>query len=106
MVAAMVTGFEVDFLRLLLAVIHERDFKASTTYPFSCMIIEFCSATGVPIWHIDVLRTPTGIVDIGHIKNEANEVAHNRGPRVEVHPFGENLINTVEQDKGVDHASF
>ena len=34
LVAAMVTGFEVDFLRLLLAVIHERDFKASAITPF------------------------------------------------------------------------
>lgn len=30
-VATMVTRFEVDFLRLLLAIIHERYFTASTT---------------------------------------------------------------------------
>ena len=28
---AMVTGFEIDISRLLLSVIHERDFKSSTT---------------------------------------------------------------------------
>ena len=39
--AAMVVGFEVDFAWLLQAVIHERDFKATTTYPFPCMIFEF-----------------------------------------------------------------
>ena len=40
LVAAMVAGFEVDFPRLLLAVICERTFKASTTYPFRYMIFE------------------------------------------------------------------
>ena len=33
LVAALVTRFEVDILRLLLAVIHEWSFKATTTYP-------------------------------------------------------------------------
>ena len=36
--AAMIAGFEVDFAWLLQTVMHERDFKVTTTYPFSCMI--------------------------------------------------------------------
>lgn len=45
----MVAGFEVDFLRLLMAIIHERDFKASTTYLFPYIIFELCRVAGVPI---------------------------------------------------------
>ena len=50
----MVAGFEVDFSRLLVAVIHERGFEASTTYPFPYIIFELCRAVGVFIWNIDV----------------------------------------------------
>ena len=32
--AAMIVGFEVDFVWLLQAVMHERDFKVTTTYSF------------------------------------------------------------------------
>ena len=35
---AMIVGFEVNFAWLLQAVMHERDFKVTTTYPFPCMI--------------------------------------------------------------------
>ena len=48
LVGAMVAGFEVDFLRLLLEVIHERVFKTSTTYHFLCMIFELCRSDGGP----------------------------------------------------------
>ena len=65
LVAAMVAGFEVYFPRLLLTVIHERVFKASTTYPFPCMIFELGTFAGVPNWHIDVFKTSTRTVDIG-----------------------------------------
>ena len=67
LIAAMVAGFEVDFVWLLQAVVHERSFNATTTNPFPCMIFELCSSTGVLVWHIDVLKTVTGIVDIGII---------------------------------------
>ena len=91
----MVTGFEIDFQRLLLYVIHERAFKTSTNYPFPYMIFQLCRAAGVPIWHIDVLYTSTRTVDIGLIRDEANKGAPNRGPRVDVQPLGENLADTV-----------
>ena len=54
---------------------HERAFKVTTTYPFPCMIFALCRSAGVPIWHIDQLRTPPGTVDIGLIRDEANELA-------------------------------
>ena len=69
------------------------------------MILELCSAAGVPIWYIDVLQTRTGKVDFGLIKDEANEAAQNRGPRVEVHLLGENLADTAEQAQGADRAA-
>ena len=77
----MVLWFEVDFPRLLLAVIHERYFKTSNTYPFPCMIFELCRSARVPIWHIDVLNTRTGIVDIDLIRVAFNEAAPNRCDR-------------------------
>ena len=38
LMAEMIAGFEVDIAWLLQAVIHERDFKVTTTYPFPCLI--------------------------------------------------------------------
>ena len=35
---AMMDAFEVYFAWLLQAVMHERDFKVTTTYPFPCMV--------------------------------------------------------------------
>ena len=60
LMAAMIAGFEVDFAWLLQAVMHERDFKVTTTYPFPCMIFSLFRSAGVPIWHIDQLKTPLG----------------------------------------------
>ena len=74
-VAALVAGLEIDVAELLISIIHERDFKSYTTYLFSCKIFQLCRDVGVPIWHGDVLRTPTRTVDIGLISDEANEVA-------------------------------
>ena len=80
----MVGRFEVDFKWLLYTTIHERAFKATTNYPFPCMIFELFWTAGVPVLHIDLLKTPTGIVDIDLIRYEANDLAPNRGPRAEV----------------------
>ena len=38
LVASLVDGLEINFARLLIIVIHERDFTSSITYPFTCMI--------------------------------------------------------------------
>ena len=75
LMAAMIAEFEVDFTWLLQAVMHERAFKFTTTYPFSCMIFALCRSAGVPIWHVDQLKTPHNTVDIVLIRHEANELA-------------------------------
>ena len=63
------------------------------------MIFEFCRASGVPIWHIVVLRTSIWIVDIGLFGDEAKVATPNRGTRVDEQPLGKNLIDTVEQSQ-------
>ena len=57
---AMIAEFEMDFTWLLHEVMHERDFKVTTTYPFPCMIFSLCRSAGVPIWHVDQPKTPVG----------------------------------------------
>ena len=47
LMAAMIAGFEVDFAWLLQEVMHEREFKVTTTYPFPCMIFALCRSAGV-----------------------------------------------------------
>ena len=93
--AAMIARFQVDFAWLLQAVMHERAFKVTTTYPFPCMIFAICRTAGVPIWHIDQLKTPQGTVDVGLIRDEANELAPRRGPRPGLPPLTDDLANTV-----------
>lgn len=63
LVTAMVAGFEIDYARVLITVIHERTFRTSTTYAFACLILQLCREAGVPIWHCDTLRNLTGIVE-------------------------------------------
>ena len=79
LVATLVDGLEIDFMRLLISVIHERDFKTSTTYPFACMIFQLCRDAVVPRWHSDVLHTPNGIVDMDLIRDESNVEAPRYG---------------------------
>ena len=76
---------------------HERDFNVTTTYPFPCMIFSLCRSAGVPIWHVDYLKTPLGTVDIGLIRDEANEFGPCRWPHPELPPLGDNLADTVAQ---------
>ena len=93
----MIAGFEVDFAWLLQAVMHERAFKVTTTYPFSCMIFALCRSTGVPIWHVYQLKTPQGNVDVGLIRDDANELAPRRAPRPELPPLADDLADMVVQ---------
>ena len=105
LIAAMIAGFEVDFAWLLQAVMHERDFKVTTTYPFPCMIFALCRTTGVPIWHIDQLKTPQGTVDVGLIRDEDNELAPRRGTCPELPPLADDLADTVAQARTATQAS-
>ena len=95
LMVTMIAGFEVDFTWLLQEVMHEREFKVTTTYPFPCMKFALCRSAGVPIWQIDQLKTPQGNVDIGLIRDEANELAPCRGPCLELPPLTDDLANTV-----------
>ncbi|KAG5607112.1 hypothetical protein H5410_028604 [Solanum commersonii] len=105
MVAALVAGVKIDFAHMLLAEIHERAFRNSTTYPFSCLIFQLCRDSGVPIWHCDRLVHPTGALDIGLIRDEANVAAPRREPQVEVPPLGTDLADTVGQAQGDDFSA-
>ena len=78
--AAMIAGFEVYFAWLLQAVMQERAFKVTTTYPFLCMIFALRRSAGVPIWHVDQLKTPQGTVDVGLIRDEPMSWLHAEGP--------------------------
>ena len=59
----------------------------------------------MPIWHIDQLKTPLGTVDIGLIKDEANELAPHTGPRPELTQLGDNLVDTVAQARAATQAA-
>uniref|UniRef100_M1E102 Integrase core domain containing protein n=1 Tax=Solanum tuberosum TaxID=4113 RepID=M1E102_SOLTU len=102
MVAALVAGVEIDFVRMLLAEIHERAFRTSTTYHFPCLIFHLCRDSGVPIWHCDKLVHPTGALDIGLIRDKANVAAPRREPQIAVPPLGTDLADTVGQARGGD----
>ena len=92
MIAAMIAGFEVDFTWFLQAVMHERAFKVTITYPFPCMILDLCRSAGVPIWHVDQLKTHVVL-----IRDEANELDPRRGPRPELPPLADDLADMVAQ---------
>ena len=59
---------------------HERAFKVTTTYPFSCMIFSLFRSAGVPILHVDQLKTPLVTVDIGLIRMRPMSWLHAEGP--------------------------
>ena len=82
---------------ILQAVMHERAFKVTNTYPFPCMIFSLCRSAGVPIRHVDQLKTPQGTVDVGLIRDEANELASRKGPHQELPPLADDLADTVAQ---------
>ncbi|KAG5625171.1 hypothetical protein H5410_010389, partial [Solanum commersonii] len=84
MVAALVAGVEIDFARMLLAEIHERAFRTSTTYPFPCLIFQLCQQG------LDAL-------DIDLIRDEANVAAPRREPQVEAASMGPSSCRSTPQ---------
>uniref|UniRef100_M1DTQ1 Integrase core domain containing protein n=1 Tax=Solanum tuberosum TaxID=4113 RepID=M1DTQ1_SOLTU len=102
MVVALVVGFEIDFDRMLIAEIHERDFRATTTLPFPYLIFQLCRVVGVPLWHCDKLVQANKTLDIDLIGDEANIDVLQRETHVEVSSLGLDLIADVEQMHGVD----
>ncbi|XP_069143519.1 uncharacterized protein [Solanum lycopersicum] len=69
------------------------------------MIFALCRSAGVPIWHVDKLKAPQGTVDVGLIRDEANELAPRRGPRPELPPLADDLADTVAQARTATKAS-
>ena len=88
LMVVMITRFEVDLSWLLQVFMHEKAFKVTTTYPFLCMIFSLCLSVGVPMWHINQLKTPLGAVDFCLIRDKANELSPCRGPRKKLPPLG------------------
>ena len=84
---------------------HEMAFNVTSTYPFPCMIFSLCRSAGVPIWHVDQLKTPQGTIDVGLIRDEANELAPRRGPRPEFPPLADDLADTVAQARTATQAA-
>lgn len=80
LVAALVARLEIYFAKLLITVIHEMDFKTSTTYHFTCLIFHLWRNARVPLWHCDTLCSLAGTVDTVLIKDEANVEAPRREP--------------------------
>ena len=76
---------------------HERVFKVTVTYLFPSMIFALCRSAGVPIWHVDQLKTLQGTADVVLIKDEANELAPRRGHRPELPRLADDLADTVAQ---------
>ena len=90
---------------VLQEAMHERTFKVTTTYPFPCMMFALCRSAGVPIWHVDHLKTPQGTADVGLIRDEANELAPRRGPCLELPALSDDLADTVAQARTATQAS-
>ena len=84
---------------------HEKAFEVTTTYHFPCMIFSLCRSAGVPIWHIDQLKTPLGTVYIGLNRDEANELDPHRGPHQDLPPLGDNLADMVAQARMATQAA-
>ena len=61
------------------------------------MMFALYRSAGVPIWHVDQLKTPHDTVDVGLIRDEANELAPHRGPCPQLPPLADDLVDTVAQ---------
>ena len=59
----------------------------------------------MPLWNVDQLKTPLGTVDIGLIRDEANELASCRGTHPELPPLGDKHADTVAQVRTATQAA-
>ena len=74
MIAALVVGVKIDFARILLAEIHE---GIQDLHYLPLSMFDFFNCAG---WYCDGLIHPTGALDIGLIRDEANLVEPRREP--------------------------
>ena len=77
----------------------------TTTYTFPCMIFALFRSASVLIWHVDQLKTPQGTVDVDLIRDDANKFAPSRGPRPELPPLVDDLVDTVAQARAATQAT-
>lgn len=82
MIAAIIAGLEIDFASILIAEIHERDFRTTTTLPFPCLIFHLCREASVPVWNCDRLLDATKTLDISLIQDDANLATYGESPRL------------------------
>ncbi|KAG5605217.1 hypothetical protein H5410_026709 [Solanum commersonii] len=99
MVAALVAGVEIDFARIFGRDTREA-FRPPLLTPFHALFFGPGDSECRP--HYDRLVHPTGALDIGLIRDEANIAAPRREPKVEVPPLGTDLADTVGQAQGDD----
>uniref|UniRef100_M1DP51 Putative plant transposon protein domain-containing protein n=1 Tax=Solanum tuberosum TaxID=4113 RepID=M1DP51_SOLTU len=97
MLETLVEGLEIDFAWILIAKIHDRALKTTTTFPFHCLIFHLCRAVVVPIFQCDILIGATKTMDIVLIRDNANLVAPWRDPQVDLPPLGTDLAEDVEK---------
>ena len=77
---------------------HAREgFQGHYYLPFPVHDLFSLNVGSVHIWHVDQLKTPQGTVDVGLIRDEANELAPQKGPRPELPPLTDDLPDTVAQ---------
>ncbi|KAG5615659.1 hypothetical protein H5410_015483 [Solanum commersonii] len=58
--------------------------KADNQVTWDRAVMVSALGLGVPIWHCDMLVHPTGALDIGLIRDEANVAAPRREPQIEL----------------------
>ena len=73
--------------------------------PLPVYDLSLCRSAGVPISHVDQLKTPQGMVDVSLNREEANELALRRRPRPELPPLADDLADTVAQARTATQAS-
>lgn len=102
----MVEGFEIDYARVLITLIRERDFKTSTIHPLACLIFQLCKEAGVQICQCDTLRIRVRTVGISLISDKANIETPRRGTQIEISTFSGNIEDMIELAEGADTTTF
>lgn len=92
MLTALMAWLEIGFSRILFAQILEKAFHGITTLPFPCLIFHICRVASVPLWNYDRLTESAKIVNVGFIKDDANQVAPKKGIQIDLPHLGDDLL--------------
>uniref|UniRef100_M1DAV3 Putative plant transposon protein domain-containing protein n=1 Tax=Solanum tuberosum TaxID=4113 RepID=M1DAV3_SOLTU len=74
MIARLMAGHEFNIAQVIIAEIHEREFRKTTTLLFPFLIFMLCTEATVLVYHIDQYIEVTKTVDVDLIRDEANPV--------------------------------